>query len=63
MTQAVKKIKEYLKREERTPAWLAKKVGVSRTAVGFWLNNGQIPKNPEVRRKLKKLCGLGDDWV
>ncbi len=63
MTKAVKKIKEYLQKEERTPAWLAKKVGVSRTAVGFWLNAGQIPKNPEVRRNLKKLCGVGDDWV
>lgn len=63
MTTAVKKIKAYLKREERTPAWLAKKVGVSRTAVIYWLNDGSIPKHPEVRRKLKELCGLGDDWV
>lgn len=63
MTTAVKKIKEYLKREERTPAWLAKKLGVSRAAVIYWLDNDHIPRNAEVRKKLKDMCGVGDDWV
>jgi len=63
MTQAVKKIKAYLAKEDRTPAWLSRELGVSRAAVAYWLNNGQLPKNPEVRRKLKELCGVGDDWV
>ena len=62
MTTAVKKIKAWLSENERTEAWLARKLNTSPQAVRAWLTMGNIPKS-EIRVKLKEMFDLEDDWV
>lgn len=50
-------IKHWLAAEERNPAWLARKIEVSRQAVSLWLTEKQIPKRA-MRQKLQAVTGL-----
>ena len=63
MSVATDKIKKYLKENERTLSWLARKLGISRQAVEYWMKGeGRIP-SAGIRGKLKEMIGIGDDWV
>ena len=64
-TEAIKKIKEWLKKEERSVSWLSKKIGCSnRQHVDNWLKGHNLP-SPKFRKILKdmKVFGIKDDWV
>ena len=63
MSVAINKINKYLKDNERTLSWLARKLGISRQAVEYWMKGeGRIP-SAGIRGKLKKMFDIGDDWV
>ena len=63
MSIATDKIKKYLKDNERTLSWLARKLGISRQAVEYWMKGeGRIP-SAGIRGKLKEMFDIGDDWV
>ena len=63
MSVATEKIKKYLKENERTLSWLARKLGISRQAVEYWMKGeGRIP-SAGIWGKLKNDFGIEDDWV
>lgn len=62
MSKAIDIITEYLKKEERTLTWLARQLNTSRQQVNYWMSGDRIP-NAEMRKKLKDMFGLEDDWV
>ncbi len=62
MTTAVKKIKEWLKANDRTEAWLARRLNTSPQAVHGWLTEEYKP-SAGMRVKLKEMFDLEDDWV
>ncbi len=62
MSQAIDKIKEYLKEQDRTMTWLARQLGTSRQVIKYWMSGDRLP-NVEMRRKLKEMFDLKDDWV
>jgi len=62
MTVAVQKIKKYLADNERSQVWLSRQLGISKQYVNSILARGMMP-GAKVRKKLKELCGVGDDWV
>ncbi len=62
MSQAIETIKEYLKNEDRTMTWLARQLGTSRQVIKYWMSGDKLP-SAEMRRKLKEMFDLKDDWV
>jgi transcriptional regulator with XRE-family HTH domain len=50
-------LREILNFEERSGAWLSRKLGVSRACVSYWLNGKTIPS--EVNKiKIASLLGI-----
>ena len=62
MSLAINKIKKWLKDNERTYAWLARQIGVSRQSVAYFMDRETRPKD-EIRVKLNEMFDLEDDWV
>ncbi len=62
MSKAVDIINKWLGDNKRSKSWLAEELGVTRASVCTWLSDGRIP-NTEVRKKLKKMFDVEDDWV
>ena len=48
----MKKVKKILKSQERSQAWLARKVGVTRALLSYWLNE-KSKHTPSIDHKLK----------
>ncbi len=62
MSKAIETIKEYLKEEDRPMVWLARQLGTSRQVIKYWMSGDKLP-SAEMRRKLKEMFDLKDDWV
>jgi len=52
----VERIRKLLKIQERNPAWLSRKIGISHTLVYSWLN-GKRTLNPEHYERAMKVFG------
>ncbi len=50
---------QYLGEQERTPAWLAKRLGVRGSTVSRWLNEGARPGSPEMVVRIADILGRG----
>ena len=48
----MKKVKKILKSQERSQAWLARKVGVTPALLSYWLND-KSKHTPSIDHKLK----------
>ena len=53
----MKKLKLWLQIEERNNSWLARQIGVSPTAVKYWLDGKSNPKKNHID-KINKITGL-----
>lgn len=53
-------LKRVLEDEGRTQAWIARRLGVSRTQVGFWVHGINIPTEPN-RVRIADLLGRTAD--
>jgi predicted ATPase len=51
-------VEETLVRQDRSPSWLAQRLGVSRSTVNRWLNHGVRPRNPETVARLADVLGI-----
>ena len=53
----MKKLKLWLEIEERNRIWLARKLGVTPTAVKYWLDGKSNPRKNHID-KINKITGL-----
>ena len=51
-------VNDALMRLDRTPSWLAQRLGVYPSTVTRWLNEGTRPRNPETVVRVADLLGL-----
>jgi transcriptional regulator with XRE-family HTH domain len=61
-------IKTLLKREERSQAWLSRKLGVTPASMSYWLNGKVQPKESVLQRiadilgtKVKQITGESNE--
>lgn len=55
-----KLLNKYLEAEDRTPAWLAKRLGMHPGTVGRWLNDGTRPGSPQTVIRIADILGIHD---
>ena len=60
MTEFAELVEYYLRRESRTPSWLAKQLKVSPSTVGRWLNEGSRPHKPEIVLQIADILRIDD---
>lgn len=48
----------YMRREERTRAYIARHIGCTRSAVADWLKPGHYKPSPDLRIRLEKKFGI-----
>ena len=53
----MKKLKLWLEIEERNRSWLARQIGVTPTAVKYWLDEKAIPRQKHID-KINQITGL-----
>jgi hypothetical protein len=51
-------LNQQLVKLERTPAWLARRLGVKASTVGRWLNDGARPGSPETVIRIADVLGI-----
>lgn len=56
------KIKDKIRKEGRTQAWIAEKVGISQTTLSKYVNNKRKP-NYEVARKISIVLNCNPDDI
>jgi plasmid maintenance system antidote protein VapI len=49
---------QYLSEQDRTPAWLARRLGVHGGTVSRWLNDGTRPASPEQIVRIADILGI-----
>jgi plasmid maintenance system antidote protein VapI len=56
------KLRDALSADDRTPSWLARKIGVSPSTVTRWINASMRPSEGQ-RGDLQAMFGIApDDW-
>ena len=53
----MKKLKLWLQIEERNNRWLARQLGVSPTAVKYWIDGTSMPRRKHIE-KINQITGL-----
>lgn len=51
-------LNQYLSDQDRTPAWLARRLGVHSGTVSRWLNDGARPASPEIVVRITDILGI-----
>ncbi len=51
-------VEEALMRQDRSPSWLAERLGVNRSTVSRWLNHGTRPHDPETVVRVADALGI-----
>ncbi|MFN2202582.1 MAG: helix-turn-helix domain-containing protein, partial [Caldilineaceae bacterium] len=54
-------VNDALLRMDRSPTWLAQRLGVSQSTVSRWLNHSSRPGNPEIVVRLADILGLSSE--
>jgi predicted ATPase len=52
-------VNEALRRLDRSPSWLAQRLGVNASTVSRWLNQAARPRDPETVARVADILGLG----
>ena len=55
--EIMKKLKLWLQIEERNNSWLARQIGVSPTAVKYWVDGTAMPRRKHIE-KINQITGL-----
>ena len=57
-------LNEHLKKKDRTPTWLARRLGMNPSTVARWLNHNRRPGSPETVIRIADILGIHDhkDW-